>query len=332
MADQSFVAEHGQAVADAARRIEGRVVRTPCLAPADMPDLVVKPECLQATGSFKMRGAYNAVLRLLEEGPRPPGVVTVSSGNHGQALASVARALGLPAVVVMPATATAAKKEAVARLGATVVSDDVTIETREERFKEVVAATGFTPVHPYDDWDVIHGQGTMGLEIADQVPDAGVVAVPLGGGGLVSGTAIALAYRGRGAKVIGVEPAEADDARRSLAAGHLVSRSPGPTIADGAAVTQIGDRPAEVLLRHRFVHEVVTVTDEELVATLPRIWRQTRLLVEPTGALALTAALLGRMPESAGPTVAVVSGGNLESELLVSVLEADRGATAVAGA
>ncbi|MBO0715338.1 MAG: threonine/serine dehydratase [Acidimicrobiales bacterium] len=332
MADQLFVAEHGQAVADAARRIEGRVVMTPCLSPADLPGVVVKPECLQATGSFKMRGAFNAVLRLLEEPPRPPGLVTVSSGNHGQAVAHVARALGLPAVVVMPATAAPAKQEAVARLGATVVTDRVTIETREERFKEVMAETGFTPVHPYDDWDVIHGQGTVGLEIADQVPDAGVVAVPLGGGGLVSGTAIALAYRGSGARVVGVEPAEADDARRSLAAGQLVSRVPGPTIADGAAVTQVGERPAEVLLGHRFVDEVVTVTDEELIATLPRIWRQTRLLVEPTGALALTAALLGRVPKAAGPTVAVVSGGNLEPDLMVRIMEGDRQETAVPGA
>lgn len=325
------MAEHGQAIADAARRIKGRVVQTPCLSPADMPAVVVKPECLQATGSFKMRGAFNAVLRLLEEPPRPPGVVTVSSGNHGQAVAAVARALGLLAVVVMPATAAPAKKEAVARLGATVVSDNVTVETREERFAEVVAATGFTPVHPYDDWDVIHGQGSVGLEIAEQVPEAGVVVVPVGGGGLVSGTAIALAYRKSGARVIGVEPAEADDARRSLAAGHLVSRSPGPTIADGAAVTRIGDRPAEVLLAHQLVDEIVTVTDDELVATLPRIWRQTRLLVEPTGALALTAVLLGRVPAAAGPSVAVVSGGNVEPDLVSRVLEADRRAVAVPG-
>ena len=332
MADESFVAEHGQAVSDAARRIHGKVVQTPCLSPAEMPGVVVKPECLQATGSFKVRGAFNAVLHLLEQPPRPPGVVTVSSGNHGQALAAVARELGLPAVVVMTATAAPAKREAVTRLGARVVSDNVTIETREARFKEVVAETGYTPVHPYDDWDVIHGQGTVGLELADQVPDAGVVAVPLGGGGLVSGTAIALAYRGSGARVVGVEPAEADDARRSMAAGHLVSRSPGPTIADGAAVTQIGERPAEVLLGHRFVEEVVTVTDDELLATLPRIWRQTRLLAEPTGALALTAVLLGRVPAADGPTVAVISGGNIEHDLLISALQAEGRAGAMAGA
>lgn len=320
MPASSFVAEHGPAITEAAHRIEGRVLTTPCLSPADMPGVTVKAESLQATGSFKLRGAFNAVLRLLEHPPRPPGLVTVSSGNHGQALAYVARALGLPAVVVMPDAAVAAKKHAVARLGAQVVCDGVTVETREEHFQEVIARTGFAPVHPYDDWSVIHGQGTVGLEIVDQVPDVEVIAVPLGGGGLISGIAIAMAYRNAGARVVGVEPALADDARRSVAAGRIVSRAPGPTVADGAMVTQIGERPAEVLLSQRLVDDVVTVTDDELLATLPRIWKETRLLVEPTGALALTASLVGRLPGPGGRTVAVVSGGNVEEELLIAAL------------
>jgi threonine dehydratase len=322
VADPRFVADHGRAAAEAARRIEGRVLHSPCLWPPGMPGVALKAECLQATGSFKLRGAFNALLGLTERGPRPPGVVTVSSGNHGQAVAYAARALGLPAVVVMPAEAALSKRDAVVALGARVVSSGVTTVTREERFRQVVEETGYVPVHPYDDWSVIHGQGTVGTEIADQVPEAATVVVPVGGGGLISGVAIALAWRASPARVVGVEPEEADDARRSLDAGRIVSRAPGPSVADGALVTRIGDRPAEVLLDQRLVHAVVTVTDDELLAAMARIVRETRLVVEPTGALALAAVLLGRVPAAGGPTVAVLSGGNVEAGVLVSALQA----------
>lgn len=309
----AFVREHGLAIERASRRIAGRVLRTPCLTPVEMPGVAIKPECLQPTGSFKVRGAFNAMLALLESEPDVPGVVTVSSGNHGQALAYAAGLLGLPAVVVMPHDASSVKRQAVLRLGARVVSDGVTTATREERFAEVVSDTGFAPVHPFDDWDVIHGQGTMGLELFDQVPEAGTVVVPIGGGGLVSGVATALAYRESGATIIGVEPAAADDARRSLAAGALVSFDGGGSIADGALAHKIGQRPAEVLLKEHLVEDVVTVTDLDLTAFLPEIWAKCRLLVEPTGALALTAVLAGRVPHRAvGPTVAVISGGNVD--------------------
>ncbi len=282
-----------------------------------MPGVLVKAECLQPTGSFKARGAFNALLALLEHRPDVPGVVTVSSGNHGQALAHAARSLGLPAVVVMPENASSVKREAVLRLGARVVSQGVTTATREERFGEVAAETGFAPVHPFDNWDVIHGQATIGLELAVQVPEAGTVVVPIGGGGLVSGIATALAYRASGARVVGVEPAAADDARRSLEAGAVVSFDGGGSIADGALAHRIGARPAAVLLGERLVEEIVTVTDEELLEHMPSIWARCRLLVEPTGALALTAVLAGRVRERAdGPTVAIVSGGNVDPRLL----------------
>jgi threonine dehydratase len=324
-AETDFLLEHGPAIEDAARRIAGRVVRTPCLMPVDMPGVAVKPECLQPTGSFKVRGAFNAMLSLLERRPDAPGIVTVSSGNHGQAVAYASRTLGLPAVVVMPETASPVKREAVLRLGARVLSDGVTTANREERFVEVVSDTGFEPIHPFDNWDVIHGQGTTGLEIADQAPEATTVVVPIGGGGLVSGIVTALRHRGHGARVVGVEPATADDARRSLAAGEVQSFDGGGSIADGALARRIGERPAEVLLGERLVEDIVTVTDEELLDHLPRIWAQTRLLVEPTGALALTAVLLGRVgAPAAGPMVAVVSGGNVDPRFVGELRGTDR--------
>lgn len=318
--------QSGPAIEEAARRIAGRVVRTPLLQPAGLGRLLVKPECIQATGSFKLRGAFNALLKLVDQRPGAPGVVTVSSGNHGQALAYAARSLGLAAVVVMPEHASAVKREAIRRLGARVVNQGVTTANREEKFREAVAESGFVPIHPFDDWDVIHGQGTVGLEVADDLPEVDTVVVPIGGGGLISGIALALAYRGVGARVVGVEPAAADDARQSLHAGHLVEQVAGPTIADGALASRLGERPAEVLLEKRLVAEIVTVTDEELIRTLPTIWSESRLLVEPTGALALTAALMGRVATD-GATVAVISGGNVAREFVVSTLTGASGRT-----
>jgi threonine dehydratase len=318
--EQSFLAEHGPALEAAARRIADRVTRTPLLAPADLPGLLLKPECLQATGSFKVRGAFNAVLCLIEAAPDTPGVATVSSGNHGQALAYVARALGLPAVVVMPADAAAVKRDAVRRYGARVVDAGVTTDNREERFVEVLAETGYSPVHPFDDWNVIHGQASAGLEIAADAPDAPVVAVPVGGGGLISGIALALAQRAHPARIVGVEPAAADDARRSLEAGRVTTRSGATSIADGALAARIGERPARLLLEQRAIDEIVTVTDDELRASLPRIWAQTRLIVEPTGALALTAALLGRF-DTGGRAVVVVSGGNVDPAFVARTIQ-----------
>lgn len=327
---ETFLAEHAAGIGQAVTRIAGRVVRTPLLRPADLPGLAIKPESLQAAGSFKVRGAFNAVLSLLENGAPVPGVVTVSSGNHGQALAYVARQLGLPAVVVMPETAATIKRDAVLRYGARVVSDGVSTDNREDRFAEVVAETGYLPVHPFDNWAVIHGQATIGLELAQDAPEAAVVVVPLGGGGLISGISIALAAAGAPARVVGVEPAAADDARRSLAAGRIVRRAGAQSIADGALSAEIGRRPAEVLLEHRLVDEIVTVSDEELLGVLPRIWSQTRLLVEPTGALALAAVLLGRVATSAGDVVSVVSGGNVDPGLLARTILAAPRATGAA--
>jgi threonine dehydratase len=294
------------------------------LQPAGLGQVLIKPECIQATGSFKVRGAFNALLKLYAERPGTAGVVTVSSGNHGQAVAYAARSLGLAAVVVMPEQASAVKREAIRRLGARIVNQGVTTANREQRFREVVTETGFVPVHPFDDWDVIHGQGTVGLEVADDLPEVETVVVPVGGGGLISGVALALAYRGTGARVVGVEPAAADDARQSLDAGHVVEQVAGPTIADGAMASRVGERPASVLLEQRLVDEIVTVTDEELIGALPTIWSESRLLVEPTGALALTAVLTGRVAGD-GATVAVISGGNVGAEFVVSTLtEASR--------
>jgi threonine dehydratase len=316
----AVLAAHLTEIEAAERRLAGRVAPSPLLAPTTLAGLWLKAECLQPTGSFKIRGAFNAVTRLAGADPPPTGLAAVSSGNHAQAVALAGRAVGLPVVVVMPESAAPVKVAATRRLGADVVTAGVTTENRETRFREVVAETGYTPVHPFDDWDVLHGQGTIGLELARELPDLDTVVVPVSGGGLISGIALALAARAPAARVVGVEPAVADDARRSLAAGRVVRRAAGRTLADGARASSLGARSAEVLLEQRLVTEIVTVDDEQLRLVLPRLWLEAKLLVEPTGALAAAAVLAGTVRGRGGPVVAVLSGGNVDPALLVELL------------
>ncbi|HVA59771.1 MAG TPA: threonine/serine dehydratase [Mycobacteriales bacterium] len=318
-----FLADHLTDIRTAAERISGRVLRTPTLAPLDFAGVLLKPECLQPTGSFKVRGAFNALLELHAASPDLAGVVTVSSGNHGQALAYAGRNLGVPVVVVMPASAAPVKVAAVTRLGARVVSDGVTPENREECFRAVVEETGFAPVHPFDNWSVIHGQATIGLEILADQPEVATIVVPVSGAGLLSGVAMAAKALRPDVRVVGAEPAAADDARQSLAAGRVVRQIAGPTIADGALAPEIGARPAEVLLEQGLVDAIVTVSDDELREALPRLWMGAKLLAEPTGGLAVAAGLRGGLGM---PVVAVVTGGNVDPALVAALLAPDRGA------
>ena len=307
-----FLAAHGREIAAARSRLAGQVRRTPLLE----TDLgLVKPECLQVTGSFKARGALNAVLQITSGGDPPAGVATASSGNHGQAIAWAAARVGLPVVVVMAADSVPVKVAAVGRLGAEVVSDGVTMANREEVLAEVVARTGFRRVHPFDDWDVIHGQATMAAEVVEDLPDVETVVVPVGGGGLISGTALAAKAHSRAVRIVGVEPAAADDATRSWRTGHRVEQVAGPTLADGVRAAAVGSRPYEVMFERGLVDEMVTVEEDELAAATRTAWFDLRLLVEPTGALTLAAVLAGRVPGSPR-TVIVLSGGNLEPALL----------------
>ncbi|WP_460854247.1 threonine ammonia-lyase [Nocardiopsis coralliicola] len=300
----------------AAERIRGRVLRTPLLGwPGEDPRLLLKPESLQPVGAFKIRGATSALLAL-DPGRRRAGVVTHSSGNHGRALAYAARAEGVPCTVVVPRGAPAVKVDAVRALGAEVVV--VEPAARAAAAERIAASTGRALVPPFDDREVIAGQGTVGREIAADLPDAATVLVPVGGGGLASGVAAALAELSPGTAVVGVEPELAADAAEGLAAGHRVVWPPertGRTVADGVRVG-----PSELTFAHlaALLDGIVTVTEEEILAAVRALAVGARIVAEPSGALAAAAFLAGRA--GGGKTVAVVSGGNADPALLSRVL------------
>ncbi len=296
----------------AARRIEDSCVRTPLLpahwAAADLTWL--KPESLQPTGAFKLRGASNAVARLDAE-QRSRGVVTHSSGNHGSALAHAARRAGVRATVVVPYGAPEVKVGLIARAGAELVRVDVS--ERATACAEIAARTGAVEIPPFDHPDVIAGQGTVGLEIAEDLPEVEAVLVPIGGGGLVSGVGVALRALLPHVRVIGCEPALAADAAASLAAGERVTwpeADTARTSADGLRATSLG----ELTWPHvrALVDGVVTVSEEAIRDAVRALATGSRLVVEPSGAVA-AAALLSRPEElPAGRTVVVVSGGNVD--------------------
>jgi threonine dehydratase len=315
--------EHLADIRRAAERIRGHVRRTPLLRTDLSPGLMVKPESLQITGSFKARGAFNAVLSLVEREPDVTGVVTHSSGNHGQALACAAQAAGLRATIVVPEGVTPAKVAGIRSFGARVVSDGVTYDNREAIAEEIARAEGLPLIHPYDDWDVVHGAGTVGLEILEDAPAPGVVVVPVGGGGQISGIALAVAALSPGTAVVGVEPEGADDAARSLHAGVLQSLAADPvTLAEGVKSKSIGLRNFDVIVGSALVRDIVTVSEDELTAALRVAWTRLKLAIEPTAALTLAAYLTGRVPPGSPehPTVIVLSGGNFDPATVAAIL------------
>jgi threo-3-hydroxy-L-aspartate ammonia-lyase len=306
-------------VRHAAARIRTHIRRTPTLRTDLDPDLRLKPECFQVTGSFKVRGAFNAILSQMERRPRPTGVIAVSSGNHAQAVALAAGTVGLPALILIPEDANPAKVAATRALGAEVIQEGITFANREERMRELMAQRGLSLVHPFDDWDVIHGQGTAALELLEDEPALEAIVTPLGGGGLLSGSAIAAKHHNRAIKVIGVEPAQADDAFRSWKAGSIQTLATVPTtLADGVRTTAIGRRTFEVMFANELVDEVVTVTEEEIASGVRVAWTRLRLALEPTGALPLAAYLAGKLPK--GRAGLILSGGNANLETVAKLL------------
>lgn len=292
-------------------------VHTPLLpvpgGEVDRP-LLLKPESLQPTGAFKIRGAVHATA-ILPEDVRARGIVAYSSGNHARAVAYAARAFAVPATVVVPHTAPAAKVAAARELGAEIVP--VEVAEREERAHRIAAERGATLVPPFDHPAVIAGQGTVGLEIAtDTDPD--VVLVPVSGGGLISGVGVAVKARHPGAKVIGVEPELAADARESLRAGeprHWPVEARTRTSADGLTA-----EPSELTLAHMLevVDDIVTVSEDEIAEATGYLARTCRLVAEPSGAVTVAAHRNRTLPP--GTTVAVVSGGNIDTAALVTLL------------
>lgn len=315
----TFLEEHAAQVHDAADRIRTHIRRTPCLTTDLDIDLRLKPECFQVTGSFKVRGAFNAILALAAQQPRPVGVIAVSSGNHAQAVALAAATVRLPALVLIPEDANPAKVAATRALGAEVIQDGITFANREQRLHEEMAARRLTLVHPFDDWNVIHGQGTATMELLEDEPDLRVIAAPVGGGGLLSGTAISAKSHNPAVRVIGVEPAVADDAYRTWKAGSIQSLAAAPsTLADGVRTTSIGTRPFEVMFVNRLVDEIVTVTEAEIAEAVRVAWSRLHLALEPTGALALAAYLSGKLPK--GRAGLILTGGNANLETVATLL------------
>jgi threonine dehydratase len=304
----------------AAERIAGVAVRTPLLRWDDRTEL--KPESLQPVGAFKMRGAY-AKLTSLPHEARAAGVVTYSSGNHAQAVARSARLLGVPAVIVMPDNAPAVKVAGVERDGARIVRCGPGSDERRRIAEELAAEHGYAIIPPFDDAEIIAGQGTCGLEVAEDRPELTSVLVPIGGGGLIAGVAAAINAMAPGARIIGVEPEDAADARDSLARGEIVSWPPertGRTIADGLRVSALGPLPFAHI--RALVDEIVTVTDDELRRAMGLLATRARLVVEPSGAAAMAAHLSGRVAQPAGDDarVIVLSGGNVDPAMLAEIL------------
>ena len=311
----------------AADRLRGVALRTPLIMfNAGPPPIVLKAESLQSIGAFKIRGAYNAIAQL-STAERARGVVTHSSGNHAQGVARAARLLGIRATVVMPEDAPAIKRGRVEADGATVVTVAVESGAREDMARKLVEEQGLILIPPYDDDRVIAGQGTCGLEIAEDVPDLALVLVPIGGGGLASGVAAAIKALRPAARVIGVEPELAADAAESLELGHIVrwdGAATARTIADGTRTQAIGERPFAHL--SRLLDGIVTVSEAEIAQAVGLGAEQSRLVVEPSGALTIAAAAfhareLG-LESLSGTVVAVVSGGNVDPARYRSLLAA----------
>ena len=301
----------------AARTLHGIIVRTPLLpAPFLGEEVWLKPEMLQRGGAFKLRGAYNFLSRL-DPSARARGVVAPSSGNHAQAVALAAKLLGAPAIVVMPTTVTPAKRAGAERLGARVELAGTTTADRMQRALEIVDAEGATLVPPYDDPLIIAGQGTVGLEIVEDLPEVATVLVPVGGGGLSAGVAAAVKLRRPKARVIGVEPAGAPKLSRARQAGSPVRLDRTSSIADGLLAVEIG----QLTFAHhqRYIDSVVLVDDAAMRRAMRALLDRAKLVAEPSGAITV-AAVMERAVEPRGPTVLVLSGGNIEWDGLTATM------------
>ena len=297
----------------AAARIERFVRRTPVLRSDALDravgaELFFKCENLQEMGAFKLRGATNAVQLLPDEGAAR-GVATHSSGNHGAALARAAGRRGIPCWVVIPEGATRSKRAAIEEAGALLVPCAPTLRAREEAADRLVADTGAELVHPYEDARVIAGQGTCALELLQEVPVLDLLVAPIGGGGLLSGTALAAAELAPEAEVWGAEPSGADDAARSLAAGEIVPVAEPRTVADGLRAT-IGRMPLAMLTALGV--RVGTVEDDDTLAAMRLVWEKLKLVVEPSAAVPLAALLTGAVPGRGRRIGVILSGGNLD--------------------
>ena len=310
---------------DAAATLEGVIARTPLDHSQHLSDVLgvpvhLKLENLQRTGSFKIRGATYRLSRLTED-ERARGVVAASAGNHAQGVALAAKALGIRATIFMPLGVPVPKLLATRGYGADVVLEGATVETPLRMAAEFAESTGAVFIHPFDHPDIIAGQGTLGLEILDEMPDVDTIVVGIGGGGLLAGIAAAVKAReaagGRTVRIVGVQAENSAAYPSSLAAGEPLEVATRPTIADGIAVARPGDLPFEII--REFVDEVVTVTEDDIARALLVLLERAKQVVEPAGAVGVAAILAGKVVAN-GPTVTVLSGGNIDPLLLQRVV------------
>jgi threonine dehydratase len=307
----------------AAGRLEPWAHRTPVLTSRSLDAacgarVFLKCENLQRVGAFKFRGAMNALLQL-DESARRAGVITHSSGNHAQAVALAGQLLGVPVCVVMPRSAPAVKRAATEGYGARIVPCEPTLAAREETVAALIAEHGYTPVHPYDDWRVMAGQGTAALELMEQAGPLDVVLTPVGGGGLLSGTATAVQGLAPASRVVGAEPSAADDALRSLRAGVILPAGDPKTVADGLR-TSLGIRPFEVIRRR--VDDIVTVGEAEILDAMRFVMERLKIVIEPSAAVPVAAVLAGKLPVAGLRVGIILSGGNVDLASLFRALGA----------
>ncbi len=295
------------------QRIEPYIHNTPILTSKLINEIAganifFKCENFQKMGAFKMRGATNAIMQLSDE-QRSKGVVTHSSGNFAQALSLAAQNLGVKAFIVMPSTASQVKKNAVKGYEGKIIECEPTLIARENTAKEIEQNEGATFIHPSNDMDVILGQGTSAKELLEEIPDLEYIFTPVGGGGLIAGTALSANYFGNNCKVIGGEPFEADDAYRSLQSGVIESNSSTNTIADGLK-TQLGDKNFPII--QQYVERIIRVTEKEIVSAMRLIWERLKIVSEPSSAVALAALLKEKEPFKNKKIGVIVSGGNVD--------------------
>ncbi len=302
-------------IAAAAARVRGTALRTPVMAlpwpgPDEAHPFFVKCENLQPMGAFKVRGAFNMLAQLPADA-RARGVITYSSGNHGQGVAMAAKAMGVPAVIVMPTTAPGVKVDGVRRYGAEVIFAGTTSIERQTRAEQEAAERGLSIIPPFDHPMVIAGQGTVGLELLEQIPDLGTVYVPMGGGGLIAGVSAALKQLRPGVRIVGVEPTGAMKMRAARDAGHPVTLDRTASIGDGIMNMRAGD----ITFAHveRYVDDLVAVPDDAMAKAVGWLFRNARIVAEPSGAAATAAVMLG-LGAPAGTVAAIVSGGNVQPD------------------
>ena len=313
-----------ETIREAASRIAPYAERTPVLTSRSLDKasgatVFLKCENFQKIGAFKFRGAMNAVLSL-DESQKSVGVITHSSGNHGQALARAGQLLGVLVCVVMPRTAPAVKRKATEDFGARVVLCEPTLAARESTVSELMAQAGYELVHPFNDWRVIAGQGTAAIEFLEQAGPLDAVITPIGGGGLAGGTSFAVKALSPSTLVIGAEPAQADDARQSLISGQIEPSGDPKTMADGLR-TSLADKTFAVIQKN--VDEIVSATEEEMLAAMRFVWERFKIIIEPSCSVPVAPLLFGGLRHLEGKRVGVIiTGGNVDLDPIFDSLKA----------